>query len=139
MKKIFLILTIFMLFFFISCEKQNHTVNISCPDLIHNVTLNDFPMDFYGVNELEVIEEEFHVNVNYGGGCEDHDFKLINVFSPIDGGGQQIDVLHLSHNANNDVCYAEITEHQLCFDISEIVNNGLLFFYHPDSLYDLNK
>ena len=140
MKKLFLILTIFMLFIISSCEKQNNTVNTTCPDLIQNVTLNDFPMDFYGVNEVEVIEEELHINVSYGGGCEDHDFKLImNNQTPIDGGGQQIEMLYLSHNANNDVCYAQILEHHLCFDISNLLNDELLFFYHPDSLYNLNE
>jgi hypothetical protein len=140
MKKLFLTLTLFMLFFISSCEKQNNTVNTTCPDLIQNVTLNDFPMDFYGVNEVEVIEEEFHINVSYGGGCEDHEFKLImNNENPIDGGGQQIGMLYLSHNANNDVCYAQITEHHLCFNISNLLNDELLFFYHPDSLYDLNE
>jgi hypothetical protein len=140
MKKLFLTLTLFMLFFISSCEKQNNTVNTTCPDLIQNVTLNDFPMDFYGVNEVEVIEEEFHINVSYGGGCEDHEFKLImNNENPIDGGGQQIGMLYLSHNANNGVCYAQITEHHLCFNISNLLNDELLFFYHPDSLYDLNE
>ena len=140
MKKLFLTLTLFMLFIISSCEKQNNTVNTTCPDLIQNVTLNDFPMDFYGVNEVEVIEEEFHINVSYGGGCEDHEFKLImNNENPIDGGGQQIGMLYISHNANNDVCYAQITEHHLCFNISNLLNDELLFFYHPDSLYDLNE
>ena len=140
MKKLFLTLTLFMLFIISSCEKQNNTVNTTCPDLIQNVTLNDFPMDFYGVNEVEVIEEELHINVSYGGGCEDHDFKLImNNQTPIDGGGQQIEMLYLSHNANNDVCYAQILEHHLCFDISNLLNDELLFFYHPDSLYNLNE
>ena len=140
MKKLFLTLTLFILFIISSCEKQNNTVNTTCPNLIQNVTLNDFPMDFYGVNEVEVIEEELHINVSYGGGCEDHDFKLImNNQTPIDGGGQQIEMLYLSHNANNDVCYAQILEHHLCFDISNLLNDELLFFYHPDSLYNLNE
>ena len=78
------------------------------------------------------------INVTYGGGCEYHEFKLINVVSSIDGGGQQIDVLYLSHNSNNDVCEALIIEHQLCFDISNILNGQVVYFSHPDSLYQLN-
>jgi|TARA_B110000090_G_scaffold114209_1_gene127420 hypothetical protein len=140
MKKLFLTLTLFILFIISSCEKQNNTVNTTCPNLIQNVTLNDFPMDFYGVNEVEVVGEQLLINVTYGGGCEDHEFKLIrNNENPIDGGGQQIEMLYLSHNANNDVCFAQILEHHLCFDISNLLNDELLFFYHPDSLYNLNE
>ena len=132
MKKLLYIL-IFVPFAFYSCEKKTN----NCPDLIQSVSIADFPMDFYGVNEIQVFDDELRINVNYGGGCEEHEFKLINDISPIDGVGQQMDVLYLSHNANNDVCFAQITEHQLCFDISDI-NGGGLYFSHPDSLYDLN-
>ena len=132
MKKLLYIL-IFVPFAFYSCEKTTN----NCPDLIQSVSIADFPMDFYGVNEIQVFDDELRINVNYGGGCEEHEFKLINDISPIDGVGQQMDVLYLSHNANNDVCFAQITEHQLCFDISDIKGGGL-YFSHPDSLYDLN-
>lgn len=132
MKKLLYIL-IFVPFAFYSCEKTTN----NCPDLIQSVSIADFPMDFYGVNEIQVFDDELRINVNYGGGCEEHEFKLINDISPIDGVGQQMDVLYLSHNANNDFCFAQITEHQLCFDISDI-NGGGLYFSHPDSLYDLN-
>jgi len=95
-------------------------------------------MDLYGVNEVQVFEDELRISVNFGGGCEEHEFKLINDNSPVDLGAQQIDVLYLSHNANNDGCFALITEHQLCYDISDLLDGRLLYFQHPDSLYDLN-
>ena len=125
---------IFFSFSFFSCEK---TIN-NCPDLIQGVSISDFSMDLYGVNEVQVFEDELRISVNYGGGFEEHEFKLINDNSPVDGGGQQMDVLYLSHNANNDGCFALITEHQLCYDISDLLDGGLLYFQHPDSLYDLN-
>jgi hypothetical protein len=134
MQKLLFILLFLPLFSLYSCEKQTN----NCPDLIQSVQIEDFPMDLYGVNEVEVLDDELRINVNYGGGCEDHEFELFNIIDPFNGGGQQMDVLYLSHNANNDVCYAEIIEHQLCFDISEIINGGWLYFSHPDSLYDLN-
>ena len=133
MKKLLYLLLFLLLFSFYSCEKQSNI----CPDIIQSVSIADFPMDLYGVNEVQVFDDELRINVNYGGGCEEHEFKLINDISPIDGGGQQMDVLYLSHNSNNDVCFALITEHQLCFDISDI-NSGVLYFSHPDSLYVLN-
>ena len=51
---------------------------------------------------------------------------------------KQNQILSLSHDANNDVCYALILEHELCFNISNIENEGVLYFYHTDSLYVLN-
>ena len=120
----------------VSCEKSS--IN-SCPDVIENVNLTDFPMDEFGVNEIEVTEDELLINVTYGGGCENHDFNMILLDeSLIDEGGQQHQTLSLSHNANNDVCYALILEHELCFNISNIENEGVLYFYHTDSLYVLN-
>jgi hypothetical protein len=136
MKNLLYILLFVPILFVSSCEKSSR---ISCPDVIQNVDLIDFPMDLYGVNEVEVLGEQLLINVTYGGGCEDHEFELImNNENPIDGGGQQIEMLYLSHNANNDVCFSQILEHHLCFDISNLLNDGLLYFYHPDSLYDLN-
>ena len=120
----------------VSCEKSS--IN-SCPDVIENVNLTDFPMDEFGVNEIEVTEDELLINVTYGGGCENHDFNMILYNqNPIDEGGEQNQILSLSHDANNDVCYALILEHELCFNISNVENEGVLYFYHRDSLYVLN-
>jgi len=136
MKSIFTSLIFISILILYSCEKSNSN---ACPDLIKNVNLLDYPMDLYGVNEIEVTGNQLLINVSYGGGCEEHYFNLIlDNASPIDGGGQQIDVLHLSHNANNDACYSQIVEHQLCFDISNLEIGYLLYLSHPDSLYELN-
>ena len=141
MKQPLLILLFFPLFFTSSCEKESNSIN-SCPDLIQNVNLEDFPMDLYGVNEIVLDENELFINVNYGGGCEDHIFKL--VMEPNFCGTLPVYYyFYLSHDANNDLCEAFITEHNLCFDISELLTGNLndevfLFFSHPDSLYNLN-
>ena len=76
MKKLLLILLFVPLFFTSSCEKESNSIN-SCPNLIQNINPGDFPMDLYGVNEIVLDEGELFVNVNYGGGCEDHIFKLV--------------------------------------------------------------
>ena len=96
-------------------------------------------MDEYGVNQIDMTKNQLLINVTYGGGCEKHDFKMIlHDEIPIDGGGQQIQILSLSHDANNDVCNAQILDHELCFNISNIENDGVLYFSHADSLYILN-
>jgi len=142
MKKILLLLIILPLFFFFSCKKESNYLN-SCPDLIQNINLEDFPMDHYGVNEIVLDGNELYVNVNYGGGCEDHIFNLIMEPIFFSGIPPVYYYFYLSHDANNDACEALITEHNLCFDISELLtgnlNNEVLFlFSHPDSLYNLN-
>ena len=95
-------------------------------------------MDLYGVNEVEIMGDKLHININYGGGCEQHDFQIISSINQINDDGEQVDVLFLSHDANNDPCFAEVLEHQLCFDISNTINGGLVYFSTPDSLYELN-
>ena len=123
MQRIIYIFLFSLIFFAVSCEKSS--IN-SCPDVIENVNLTDFPMDEFGVNEIELTEDELKINVTYGGGCENHDFKMIlHDELPIDGGGQQIQILSLSHDANNDVCFALILEHELCFNISNIKNKNI--------------
>ena len=134
-KTLYTILCILILFVS-SCEKSS--VN-SCPYVNVDVNLTDFPMDEFGVNEIEVHEDQLFINVSYGGGCENHDFKMIlHDESQIDAGGQQMQILSLSHDANNDVCFALILEHELCFNISNIENDGILYFSHEDSLFVLN-
>ena len=56
-----------LILFVASCEKAS--VN-SCPNVIEDVNLNDFPMDEYGVNEIEVTEKQLLINVTYGGGLK---------------------------------------------------------------------
>ena len=115
-----------LLLFFVSCEKSS--INF-CPNVIEGVNLTDFPMDEYGLNQIDITKDQLLINVTYGGGCENHDFKMIlHDESPIDGGGQQIQILSLSHDANNDVCNALILDHELCFNISNIENDGYYIF-----------
>ena len=142
MKNLLLILLLFLLFFTSSCEKELNSIN-SCSDVIQNINLEDFPMDLYGVNEIVLDGNELLGNVNYGGGCEDHIFHLVMEPNFWIGMSPVYYYFYLSHDANNDLCEALITEHNLCFDISEFLTGNLndevfLFFSHPDSLYNLN-
>ena len=137
-----MILLFFLLFFTSSCEKESNSIN-SCSDVIQNVNLEDFPMDLYGVNEIVLDGNKLFVNVNYGGGCEDHIFYLVMEPNFWSGIPPVYYYFYLSHDANNDLCEALIIEHSLCFDISELLTGNLndevfLFFSHPDSLYNLN-
>ena len=66
MNKLFFLLTFLILIYSSSCEKTANS-SMSCPDLIQNVSLSDFPMDMYGINEISLVEDELFINVNYGG------------------------------------------------------------------------
>ena len=94
-------------------------------------------MDLFGVNEVELVGDELRVSVNYGGGCEQHEFLAYGSTS-INEEGAEVSVFFLSHDANNDVCEALILEHQLCFGLSQSTDSHLLYFSHLDSLYHLN-
>lgn len=78
--------------------------------------------------------DTLHINVGYGGGCEEHDFDLM-----WDGSFEDSDnaSLYLIHDANNDVCEAYANE-TLEFDLSAIKDayteefddsNGSVFLY----------
>ena len=63
-----------------------------------------------------------HINVTYGGGCEEHDFLLIKE-ATINNNQSTTVSSNLSHDAHNDGCFALITEHFLCFDVSQATEN----------------
>ena len=139
MKKLLIVFLCFCNLFF-SCEEESNLIN-SCPELIQDVNLDDFPMNSYNINEIELNQNKLFIDVNYGGGCEDHFFKL--VMEPNFCGTPPIYYFfYLSHDANNDLCEALISE-SLCFDISEFLTENFneevfLFFSHQDSIYNLN-
>ena len=58
---------------------NDENINPNCSNVIQSASVVDFTMDLYGVNELEVIGDELHINITYVGGCEEHEFKLINI------------------------------------------------------------
>ena len=116
-----------------ACSKQTNV----CPDAIPYVLTTNFPMDAYAVNDVELLGDELRVNVSYGGGCEQHIFEVLNS-DTVDGAGVKSSFLFLSHDANEDNCFAEILEHELCFHLATIMDGQQLYFSHPDSLYQLN-
>ena len=83
------------------------------------------PSDPYKLIDASITGDELKVKVEYGGGCEKHDFTLIG---PLTIPTDQVDiesnliepiVLYLQHDANNDACDALITE-QRSFDLTPL-------------------
>ncbi len=70
------------------------------------------------IEEAVTDGDTLRLTVSYGGGCEDHEFKLVawNFFMesfPVQAG------IEIAHNGNNDLCDAYITE-ELSFDLTPL-------------------
>lgn len=95
------------------------------------------------INGIRFTPPCLHINLSYGGGCQDHDISLVlgtHVNSRIDGPLQQLftKVIH----DNQDACEALITE-DLEFDLSKVLDlydqqSFTLFILNGDSLHSLN-
>ncbi|MFX1536891.1 MAG: hypothetical protein ACFFDI_21955 [Promethearchaeota archaeon] len=76
------------------------------------------PRDPLSINSIELNNDILKVKVSFGGGCKEHNFALIASRGFMESDPVQVNVL-LSHNANNDVCEALITQ-DLAFDLSPL-------------------
>jgi hypothetical protein len=65
--------------------------------------------DPYTFGNLKLEGDTLTINVQYVGGCEEHEFELIGTNKFMESEPVQVNIL-LSHNANNDPCEALITE-----------------------------
>jgi hypothetical protein len=77
--------------------------------------------DPYDVELLSINEDELQVMVSYGGGCETHEWELCWDGALMTSSPPQVE-LSLGHNANNDGCFAIISEF-LQFDVSTLQNS----------------
>lgn len=96
------------------------TKDLSCPQIIIFDDINTVNIldDGVNVNKAIVDNDTLKLNVSYGGGCKEHEFKLFGSSSIAESYPPQAQVF-LSHNANNDACRAFITE-EVAFDLSPL-------------------
>lgn len=80
----------------------------------------DFHHDDYKVISQRIENDCLKIDVEYSGGCEDHEFVLYQIYSM---SSTKDPVLFLSHNANGDACEAYLTE-TLSFDLSSLQETG---------------
>lgn len=69
-----------------------------------------------GIQNVEIIGNEMHINVKYSGGCKPHEFQLIG-HKMISKSLPPQRTVKLFHNANEDDC-RQIIQEKLVFDIS---------------------
>lgn len=105
-----------------SCAKKEQIkVQSDCPDIIHSNYSDEYPDDYITINSVSLQDQEININVSHSGGCELHEYTLIQ--EPLFCGTPPIYIsTRLSHNSNGDLCEASITE-DLCFDLSSIYEN----------------
>lgn len=80
--------------------------------------LGEFPQEStpITIEKAEIVGNELLLEVSYGGGCQEHEFKLIGS-EMISKSLPPIRTIKLIHNGNNDLCKALIMQ-TLKYDIS---------------------
>ena len=79
---------------------------------------NKFGTDRYVLNAATITDDMLTVNVSYSGGCTLHQFTLVASDSFLESFPVQLRIT-LTHNANNDLCRAWLTE-DYHFDLTSI-------------------
>ncbi|HET6511310.1 MAG TPA: NigD-like C-terminal domain-containing protein [Candidatus Kapabacteria bacterium] len=77
--------------------------------LIEDRDIAKYPMDPVMIKDASVIGDSLTMLVSYSGGCKPHDFKVVWNGAMMKSLPGQINVV-LSHNANDDMCEALITQ-----------------------------
>lgn len=125
------LLALFIPVAIISCKKQQHTTssmqnqsNSEIENLIVNplVVDNGFQVpssnDPFTILSMKTMKDSLIVEVQYGGGCQVHEFSLFSNGMYAKSLPMQVDI-HLHHVSNNDMCRALLTR-RLAFDISKL-------------------
>lgn len=119
--KSLLIFSIALLIF--SCKSQknakNSTIETNSETML-KATIGDIetPSDLIQITGVTISGNIMSINVNYSGGCEEHNFQLIgseNIAKSL----PPIRSVKLVHNANGDAC-RKLEERTLVFDISDL-------------------
>jgi hypothetical protein len=76
------------------------------------------PRDNVQINDATITGNKLVMNASYGGGCKEHEFRLIASDLWLESYPVQTHVL-FSHNANQDMCEAYFTE-QFIFNLSPL-------------------
>jgi hypothetical protein len=107
MKKIIsIIITIILICVsFSGCTSSNQDI------IIDDSLFQNAPRDPFTFNDIKIIQNLLHLNVSYGGGCEEHIFKLIST-SFMESNPVQVNIV-LSHEDNDDPCDMWVTENYI--------------------------
>ena len=84
-----------------------------CIETFQDIIIDDSlyqnaPRDPLAINNIQLQKNLIRFNISYGGGCEEHEFKLIAT-SFMESYPVQVNIL-LSHKDNDDPCDMWVTE-----------------------------
>ena len=86
--------------------------------IIPESQVRDLPKAMYEIKNVEILGDTMTFEVRYGGGCEEHDFLLVNYGGFMESWPVQTKVL-LSHDNKGDTCKALITQ-ELKFNLTPL-------------------
>lgn len=119
--KSLLIFSIALLIFSCKSHKnaKNSTIETNSETML-KATIGDIetPSDLIQITGVTISGNIMSIDVNYSGGCEEHNFQLIgseNIAKSL----PPIRSIKLVHNANGDAC-RKLEERTLVFDISDL-------------------
>ena len=93
----------------------------------------EIKQDHLNIKSVTINRNQIHLVVEYGGGCETHEFKLYG-FSGLARGIFPTEAkLYLSHNANGDLCKVLIRE-ELVFDLTPLGILAVQQGYHGNTV-----
>jgi hypothetical protein len=85
--------------------------------LVEAINIDEWANDYVKIISASIQNDMLELQVQYGGGCKEHFFKLI-ISEGIEKSNPPQTTFFLSHNANGDSCKALISE-DLRFNIIE--------------------
>jgi hypothetical protein len=119
--KSLLIFSIALLIFSCKSHKnaKNSTIETNSETML-KATIGDIetPSDLIQITGVTISGNIMSIDVNYSGGCEEHNFQLIGSVN-ISKSLPPIRSVKLVHNANGDAC-RKLEERTLVFDISDL-------------------
>jgi uncharacterized protein YkuJ len=101
--------------------------------LFDDIDLITIDGDGAAINSVTLSGDMLILNVSYGGGCEEHKFKLY-VSKGLSKSNPPQAEMYLLHNANGDLCEAYLTEN-LAFNLLPLKENIKQNFNDVDELW----
>lgn len=88
--------------------------------LINGSDTSIIDKDLLNVNNVEIDNDLLAFNISYSGGCREHKIELYALKEIAESNPAQV-TLMLSHNADNDMCEAYLTQ-KVLFDLTALKN-----------------
>ena len=105
---------------FISQSSDDTAAKEPAEITVHKISKSKAPAksDSFSISKVIINKDQLLIEVEYGGGCEDHEFTFYWDGTFLKGNPQSVELMVI-HDANNDSCEAQITE-TLKVDLSSI-------------------